>query len=129
VAQDYDAPRGTDDGSVTVPLDGLDPARDGARTAVMELDEPDLVDGFDLPGEDLSGLELTVEIIPVQADEFTCSSCFLSGTGPKRRGRRTDRHTASTVKAESATGQRSATTSGQDRASSPCRRRRMLRHG
>jgi hypothetical protein len=77
VAQDYDAPRGTDDGSETVPLDGLDPARDGARTAVMELDEPDLVDGFDLPGEDLSGLELTVEIIPVQADEFTCSSCFL----------------------------------------------------
>ena len=32
---------------------------------------------FDLPGADLSGEELTVRVIPKQADEFTCSRCFL----------------------------------------------------
>jgi hypothetical protein len=77
MAPDYDAPRGTDDGSETIPLEGLNAPREGARTAVMELDEPDLVDGFDLPGADLSGIELTVEVVPVRADEFTCMSCFL----------------------------------------------------
>jgi len=32
---------------------------------------------FELPGADLSGEELSVRVIPKQADEFTCSSCFL----------------------------------------------------
>ena len=30
-----------------------------------------------LPDADLSGEELTVRVVPKQADEFTCSSCFL----------------------------------------------------
>ena len=30
-----------------------------------------------MPGADLSGEELTVKVIPKQADEFTCSVCFL----------------------------------------------------
>lgn len=77
MAQDYDAPRLTEDGPETVPLEGMSAPRDNARTAVLELDEPDLLDGFDLPGADLSGMELTVEVIPVQSDEFTCMSCFL----------------------------------------------------
>ena len=29
------------------------------------------------PGADLSGEELLVRVLPAQADEFTCSSCFL----------------------------------------------------
>lgn len=34
-------------------------------------------DGFQLPGADLSGEELRVRVVPKQADEFTCCSCFL----------------------------------------------------
>jgi hypothetical protein len=34
-------------------------------------------ESFELPGADLSGEELSVRVIPKQADEFTCSSCFL----------------------------------------------------
>lgn len=77
MAQDYDAPRTTEDGPETVPLEAMSTQRESARTAVLELDEPDLLDGFDLPGADLSGVELTVEVVPVQRDEFTCMSCFL----------------------------------------------------
>jgi len=29
------------------------------------------------PGADLSGEELSVRVVPKQADEFTCSACFL----------------------------------------------------
>jgi len=29
------------------------------------------------PGADLSGEELSVRVVPKQADEFTCSTCFL----------------------------------------------------
>ena len=32
---------------------------------------------LDLPGADLSAEELTVRVLPRQADEFTCKSCFL----------------------------------------------------
>jgi hypothetical protein len=77
MAQDYDAPRVTEDGPETVPLEGLNAPRDGSNVALLELEEPDLVDGFDLPGADLSGVELTVTVVPQQADEFTCMSCFL----------------------------------------------------
>ena len=34
-------------------------------------------EGFELPGADLSGEELSVRVLPRQADEFTCSRCFL----------------------------------------------------
>ena len=34
-------------------------------------------EGFELPGADLSGEEMSVRVIPRQADEFTCSRCFL----------------------------------------------------
>jgi hypothetical protein len=30
-----------------------------------------------LPDADLLGGEITVRVVPKQADEFTCSSCFL----------------------------------------------------
>jgi hypothetical protein len=33
--------------------------------------------GFVLPGGDLSGEELSVQVLPKQADEFMCTSCFL----------------------------------------------------
>jgi hypothetical protein len=32
---------------------------------------------YELPGADLSGEEFTVRVVPRQADEFTCTGCFL----------------------------------------------------
>lgn len=49
--------------------------RAAVDTAVI--DEDEVVDSFDLPDADLTGEELTVRVVPKQADEFTCSSCFL----------------------------------------------------
>ena len=48
-----------------------------ARSVVLELDETDTVDGVELPGADLSGEELIIQVIPQAQDEFTCYSCFL----------------------------------------------------
>lgn len=49
--------------------------RGNTDTAVI--DEDEVVDSFDLPDADISGEELTVRVVPKQANEFTCSSCFL----------------------------------------------------
>ena len=43
----------------------------------MDVDEAEQAEGFELPGADLSGEELSVRVLPRQADEFTCSRCFL----------------------------------------------------
>jgi hypothetical protein len=51
--------------------------RDDATTAVIDVDDGDVAESFELPGADLSGEELTVRVLPKQADEFTCASCFL----------------------------------------------------
>ncbi|OHT62604.1 DUF4193 domain-containing protein, partial [Mycobacterium syngnathidarum] len=56
-------------------LEQLATRRTAADTAVI--DEDEVVDSFDLPDADISGEELSVRVIPKQADEFTCSSCFL----------------------------------------------------
>ncbi len=80
---DYDAPRTAVDDGAGRP----DSTGDGAslRTAVEPfrgaglIDEEELAaaDAFDLPGADLSSEEVSVQILPAQADEFTCASCFL----------------------------------------------------
>jgi len=76
---DYDAPRvkETDD----VAEESLDELATRRRTdadaAVLDVDDGDPADSFELPDADLSGEELTVRVVPKQADEFTCSSCFL----------------------------------------------------
>jgi len=51
--------------------------RNEAQSAVVDVDESESAESFELPGADLSGEELSVRVIPKQADEFTCSSCFL----------------------------------------------------
>jgi hypothetical protein len=48
-----------------------------AGSAIRDLDEADTTDGVELPGADLSGEELKIEIVPQREDEFTCFSCFL----------------------------------------------------
>jgi len=79
MAADYDAPRVTEaDDTAEVSLDELATRRrNDAATAVVDVDDGDGGDPFELPDADLSGEELTVRVLPRQADEFTCSSCFL----------------------------------------------------
>ena len=73
---DYDAPRrATVDAEE--PLDELAVRRNDTSTTVLDVDDVDAVDSYDLPGADLSDEELMVRVVPKQADEFTCSSCFL----------------------------------------------------
>jgi hypothetical protein len=43
----------------------------------VDVDETELAESLELPGADLSNEELAVQVLPRQADEFTCSSCFL----------------------------------------------------
>ncbi len=75
---DYDAPRRT--GSEDVAEDSLEELKErrtDAAAATIDVDETDTAESFELPGADLSGEELTVRVVPQQADEFTCSICFL----------------------------------------------------
>ena len=75
VTTDYDAPRRSTLQDVdTETLDALTAA---ARSPDVDLEEEDTAEGIDLPGADLSGEVLTMPVVPQQADEFTCTSCFL----------------------------------------------------
>lgn len=73
---DYDAPRRAPveaDSS----LDELAVRRNDSAAAVLDIDETDVAESYELPGADLSDEELMVRVVPKQHDEFTCSSCFL----------------------------------------------------
>lgn len=74
---DYDTPRVAADDEATEPLERLKTDKASDKAAVIDLDEAELAESFELPGADLSSEELQVQIIPVQSDEFTCMSCFL----------------------------------------------------
>jgi Domain of unknown function (DUF4193) len=76
---DYDAPRVSEtEDSVDEPLQELAvPRRADATTAVLDVDDGDAVDSFELPDAEISNEELAVRVIPKQANEFTCASCFL----------------------------------------------------
>src|SRR5689334_25114840 len=52
-------------------------ARRSAQLPALDVDETELAEGFELPGADLSGEELTVAVVPMRTDEFRCSRCFL----------------------------------------------------
>jgi hypothetical protein len=73
---DYDAPR-RPAVDAEEPLDEIAVRRADATTSVLDVDEADVAESYELPGADLSDEELVVRVIPKQADEFTCSSCFL----------------------------------------------------
>jgi hypothetical protein len=78
MATDYDAPRVTPESDADESLEELKSRRSNdAATAVIDVDDDDAVDSFDLPDADLTGEELAVRIVPKQAHEFVCSSCFL----------------------------------------------------
>ncbi len=74
---DYDTPRVTEE-TDEESLEALSGGRNNdAATAVIDVDDGEAVDSFDLPDADITGEELTVRVLPKQSDEFVCSSCFL----------------------------------------------------
>jgi hypothetical protein len=81
MATDYDAPRRGDvDEMSEDSLEELKARRAEAQSGTIDIDETELNESLELPGADLSNLsgeELTVRVLPKQADEFTCSRCFL----------------------------------------------------
>jgi hypothetical protein len=77
MATDYDAPRKTDEELAEESLEELKARRADKVSAQVDVDETDLAESLELPGADLSAESLTVRVVPKQADEFTCSRCFL----------------------------------------------------
>ncbi|MGO1182126.1 MAG: DUF4193 domain-containing protein [Micrococcaceae bacterium] len=77
MATDYDAPRKNEDEIREDSIEELKTRRTDTQSAVVDEDETEAAEGFELPGADLSDEELQVRVLPAQADEFTCASCFL----------------------------------------------------
>ena len=78
MATDYDAPRKTDDDELGEDsIEELKSRRVDKSASSVDVDEAEQAESFELPGADLSGEEYSVRVVPKQADEFTCSRCFL----------------------------------------------------
>lgn len=77
MATDYDAPRKVDDEAGEDSIEELKTRRTEKQSPSVDIDESDLADAFELPGADLSNEELQIQVLPAQADEFTCANCFL----------------------------------------------------
>ncbi|GAA1757335.1 DUF4193 domain-containing protein [Kocuria aegyptia] len=77
MATDYDAPRTNPDEEPANESLETTRARGQGTIQVPEIDDADTAEGIDLPGADLSGEELTIQVIPEGEDEFVCDSCFL----------------------------------------------------
>ena len=78
MATDYDAPRRNEaDELGEDSLEELKARRAEAQSSSVDVDETDFNENLELPGADLSGEELSVRVLPKQADEFTCGRCFL----------------------------------------------------
>ena len=79
MATDYDAPRvSQEDQPANESLEAIQAQRSATtQTALIDVEDSDTAEGFDLPGADLSHEELLIQVVPEQNDEFTCMSCFL----------------------------------------------------
>jgi hypothetical protein len=77
MATDYDAPRKTDDELNEDSIEELKARRADKSSGIVDVDETELAESLELPGADLSNEELSVRVLPKQADEFTCARCFL----------------------------------------------------
>ncbi|ALJ20438.1 DUF4193 domain-containing protein [Microbacterium sp. No. 7] len=75
MATDYDAPRKTEDDSESI--EALKERVPDKLSGSVDVEDADNPSGFELPGADLSDLELDVVVLPPQEDEFTCIECFL----------------------------------------------------
>jgi Domain of unknown function (DUF4193) len=77
MATDYDAPRRDEVDLGEDSIEELKSRRTDAQSGSVDVDETDVAETFELPGADLADEELTVRVLPMQADEFRCSRCFL----------------------------------------------------
>jgi hypothetical protein len=77
MATDYDAPRRDEVDLGEDSIEELKSRRTDTQSASVDVDEVDVAETFELPGADLADEELTVRVLPMQADEFRCSRCFL----------------------------------------------------
>ena len=75
MATDYDAPRKSEDDSESI--EALKERVPSNQSGAGDVEDSDNPSGFELPGADLSDVELDVVVLPAQQDEFTCMSCFL----------------------------------------------------
>lgn len=75
MATDYDAPRKSEDESESI--EALKERVPDKMSGSVDVEDADNPSGFELPGADLSDVELDVVVLPAQQDEFTCASCFL----------------------------------------------------
>ncbi|RWR16860.1 DUF4193 domain-containing protein [Microbacterium enclense] len=75
MATDYDAPRKTEDDSESI--EALKERVPDKTSGSIDSEDADNPSGFELPGADLSDIELDVVVLPPQEDEFTCMNCFL----------------------------------------------------
>ena len=64
MATDYDAPRKTDDELSEDSIEELKSRRVDKRASSVDVDETEQAEGFELPGADLSGEELSVRVLP-----------------------------------------------------------------
>jgi hypothetical protein len=71
MATDYDAPRVTESDESDTSLEQLTASRKDTQSPVVDVEDTDTAESFELPGADLSGEEFTVRVIPKQSDEFT----------------------------------------------------------
>ncbi|NUR30143.1 MAG: DUF4193 domain-containing protein [Catenulispora sp.] len=77
MATDYDAPRRDEAEIGEDSLEELKARRTDSQSGSVDVDEAEVAESFELPGADLTDEELSVKVVPLQADEFTCSRCFL----------------------------------------------------
>ncbi|MED7954530.1 MULTISPECIES: DUF4193 domain-containing protein [unclassified Streptomyces] len=77
MATDYDAPRTNSDEEEVESVEELKRQRAARSSNASDVDVSEEAESVELPGADLSGEELTVRVVPVQGDEFTCSRCFM----------------------------------------------------
>jgi len=77
MATDYDAPRASAEDEKDESLEALKSSRENKNSGRVDEDETEAAEAFELPGADLSHVELDVVVMPAQGDEFTCMSCFL----------------------------------------------------
>ena len=77
MATDYDAPCKTDEELNEDSIEALKARRHDKNSGKVDEDEVEAAESFELPGADLSHEELSVQVLPRQEDEFTCSTCFL----------------------------------------------------
>ena len=73
MSTDYDVRRTNELAGTGTAIDELDLK----PTGLADADEAEVIESQDLPGADLSGEELSVNVVPIQEDEFTCYRCFL----------------------------------------------------